>query len=427
MSRDDRPAAPGVKWRKRRAGPVVPYWLATAAAIKAGYPIKTVNLSTYAAEPEKLKARAKRLQDEMLLWLSGAADREPPFDGTFASLLDLYERDPQSTINKVKARTRRSYDVYVKKLRTHIGARRITACDGRDVMRWFAEWRAGDGNADHLPRAKFVLAVLKAAVSWGIICKKPGCAEFQAILHELTFETIPARTQAPTAIQIEAARKAAHENGAPLRALGYAIQFETSLRQEDVIGRWLPMADAKISDVHSRGNKWSGLRWSDVSADWLVKVKPSKTATTTGAIVVFDLSCCPMVMAEFARLARVPIGELRRDMLPTWGPIITNHNTGKPYGSQAWNDGWRKDHATAGLPPDLWNRDLRAGAVTEGTVAGASLDDRRRLAGHARSETTEIYDREITEAHRRAQALRVRARTKNSGGNAPGMRGTRDE
>ena len=412
MANGDRPNAPGLKWRNRRTGPPVPYWFADPKAVKAGYPVRSANLSAYANDYSMLVARAKRLQTEMQLWLCGDADRPALFDGTFRALLNLYETDQQSTYKALKVRTRRSYDVYLRKLHNQIGSRRINECDGRDVLRWFLEWRNSNG-LDRLPRARFALAVLKAAVSWGVVCRKQGCAEFQVVLNELRFENVASRVQAPTAEQITAVRKAAHENGAPLRALVYAVQFETTLRQEDVTGQWLPLTDKKISGVHAYGKKWVGPKWSDIGNDWIIKTKPSKTENSTGVDVTFDLSACPMVMLEFAALAGVSVNDLRRDLLPTVGPIIINHRTGLPYRPYPFYKGWRKDYALAGIPKEVWNRDTRAGGITEGTRAGASKDDRRRLAGHAREETTDIYDREQLVVHRRVMEARSKYREGN--------------
>jgi hypothetical protein len=44
-------------------------------------------------------------------------------------------------------------------------------------------------------------------------------------------ETVPSRTFAPTAKQIKAAREAAHAAGAPLRALLYALIYDTTGRE----------------------------------------------------------------------------------------------------------------------------------------------------------------------------------------------------
>jgi hypothetical protein len=144
------------------------------------------------------------------------------------------------------------------------------------------------------------------------------------------------------------------------------------MRQEDLIGQWLPLSDRKPSSVIDHGTKWVGPMWSALNADWTIKVTPTKTEDTTEATVVFDLSACPMVMAEFAALVDVPVSELSLDMLPTKGPMIINHKCGLPYRPAAFNDGWREHYAKAGLPKGLWNRDTRAGGITEGTKSGAS-------------------------------------------------------
>ena len=197
----------------------------------------------------------------------------------------------------------RLYTTYLKKLIPHIGARRIDLCDGRDVMGWFEQWRiASDGSGrDQLSVARVCLAILKAAISFGIVCRAKGCPEFQAILGELEFDTLRGRTQAPTAAQIIAVRKAAHAAGSPLRALAYAIQFETTLRQWDVIGQWVPLSDPKPSAIIHRGKKWIGLTWAAIDDRLiLAKVEPTKTEDTTAVVVSFDLSVCPMVMEELA-------------------------------------------------------------------------------------------------------------------------------
>src|SRR5262249_30264053 len=150
----------------RRTGPSVPYWFADPKAIKAGYPVKSANLSEYAGRPAELKSRAERLQAEMLLFLKGDMVAGPQFDGTFRSLLSAYESNPESSFNtELKPRVQRSYAVYVRRLTTHIGGLRIDHCNGLDAKRWFKEWRYDPSGKDRLPRARFVLAVLKAAIS----------------------------------------------------------------------------------------------------------------------------------------------------------------------------------------------------------------------------------------------------------------------
>lgn len=400
MASEPRPQSPGLKWRKRKHGPDVPYWFPSEEAIAAGYPVKSANLNELAPDPVNLVKRAERLQSEMLRWLSGKRTSRPVFDGSFKSMFLVYQTDPQSTFfTNCNANTRETYTVYLKKLIAHVGMIRIDHTDGRDVGRWFEIWRESG-----LAAAKMAFAVMKAAISFGVICRFKGCVEFKEVLDEMAFESLKSRTQAPTAAEIIAVRAAAHMNGAPLRALCYAIQFETTLRQWDVTGQWIPLSDPRPSLVLFGKKKWIGPQWAQIE-DLRLKIKPTKTQDTTGVEVSFDLASCPMVIEELALLGEAPRS----------GPLIVNHRTGRPYTHPVFRQGWRADATRAGLPVTLQDRDLRAGGITEGGRAGAAKDDRRKLAAHAQERTTEIYDRDQLEAHRRVMQARKSFREKNGG------------
>jgi hypothetical protein len=56
--------APGLRWRATRTGKTS-MWRASKAAIKAGYPVKTVNLAPFADNERMLAQRCQRLQAEM--------------------------------------------------------------------------------------------------------------------------------------------------------------------------------------------------------------------------------------------------------------------------------------------------------------------------------------------------------------------------
>jgi integrase len=75
---------------------------------------------------------------------------------------------------------------------------------------------------------------------------------------------------------------------------------------------------------------------------------------------------------------------------------------------------WKKVREAAGIPKDVWNRDLRASGSTEARAAGAPIDDVKMLMGHTpRSQTTaKVYDRAKLEAHRRIAAARKAIRPK---------------
>lgn len=402
MSSERSQPSPGLKWRRRRLGALVPYWCASPAAVKAGYPVKTVNLSELAERPAALAARCERLQLEMTSWLGQAPKPAMGFDGTFGSLLSLYEADPDSSFQELKPAVQRSYLVYLRRLHSHIGDLRLDACSGADMKRWFRAWRADEDGRDRLPRAHFIKAVLKAAVSYGRMKRFAGARDFQDAIEGLEFPSVRSRTAAPTAAQIIAARQAAHAAGAPERALLYALQFETTLRQWDILGTWMPMNAKASSVVHAKGTKWVGPMWSSIDEHGVIRVTPTKTEGTTGVEVVFDLSVCPMVQEDIARIAP----ERRQ------GPLIVDGRTGLPYRYETFRERWHEDFKAAGLV-GIWCRDLRAGGVTEGRRSGAAKDDLRKLAGHAREETTDIYDRDMIETHRRAMASRTAFRKRN--------------
>src|SRR5712671_4388143 len=104
MEEKERP--PGLRFNDGR-----PIWRATKRAVKAGYPVKSVNLASLADNERLLRDRCIKLQREMLEFLSNGERRPIQFDGTFLTLLDVYHSDPKSTYFKLKHSSRAPYDV----------------------------------------------------------------------------------------------------------------------------------------------------------------------------------------------------------------------------------------------------------------------------------------------------------------------------
>ena len=52
------------------------------------------------------------------------------------------------------------------------------------------------------------------------------------------------------------------------------------------------------------------------------------------------------------------------------GPLIVNPRTGLPYRQWYFREVWKRSAAEAGVPATVWNRDLRAGGITEARQAG---------------------------------------------------------
>jgi hypothetical protein len=226
-----------------------------------------------------------------------------------------------------------------------VGTRRIDAVDGRDIRRWHGEWSAPleEGGKPRIAAARMAVTVLKNALTFAATCRRPGCAELREILAGIRFVGPRPRLEAPTASEIVAARKAAHEIGHALAALAYALQFEGAMRQWDVVGKWVPLADKKPSSVIDGTSKWIGPMWSQIDANMILRYTPTKTAFTSGATVSLDLSLLPMVLIE---LGNVP-AEARR------GPLIVNPRTGLPYRNWYFGEVWRRVRKITGIRKEV--------------------------------------------------------------------------
>jgi hypothetical protein len=315
MEKDKRP--PGLRFDDNGR----PMWRASKAAVKAGYPVKTVNLSSHADNPRLLRERCIRLQREMLEWLSRGEKKEGPrFNGTFGSLFDIYQSDDESTYFALKPSSLHPYNCYLAMLRAEIGRCHIDRTDGTDLKRWFRFWSTPEppNVKPTIARARMAIAVIKAAITFGMLKRLPGCPEFRAILSTTIFQGLKPRDQVLDAAQVVAARQAAHQLGEPRLALCYAIQFECMLRQWDVRGQWIPLSEPQPSAILRDGKKWIGPTWANVDANLILRWTPTKTAGTTGAAVVIDLSKCPMIMEE---LTKVPENACN-------GPLIVDLRTG---------------------------------------------------------------------------------------------------
>jgi integrase len=404
METSDKVKAPGLNWRNGK-----PIWRASRAAIKTGFKPAWVNLSYFANDEAALIARCHRLTAEANEWLTGRRGRTPVFDGTIGSLINFWQSEPSSPYHDLEPATLKPYTIYSRIITRTVGARRLDALDGRDLKRWHREWSVPVelGGKPRLAAARMAMAIIKAALAFGISCRLPGCAELKLILQQQKFAGPRPRTIAPTAADIEAVCKAAHDLGHAPVALTSALQFEGAMRQGDVIGKWVPLSYKVPSSIIDRGKKWVGPMWSQIDQNMILRYTPAKTQFTSGEKVTLDLRECPMVLAE---LSTVP-NEARK------GPLIVNPRTGIPYRHDAYHEHWRKIAKAAGIRDGIWSRDLRAGAVTEGRQAGAPTDDLAKQAGHSSKRTTaEVYDRDRLEAHRRVARKRVAYRDKNGAG-----------
>lgn len=391
--------APGLKWRGRADGARVPYWVARADIAKRGYEPKTVRLHYTADDFESIAARCRILQAEMLEWSKRGNAMARGYDGTLGALIHLYQTAEFSPYLAVKWNTRRQYDLDLAKIAKAVGKRRIDGITYADIHRWHANFKkpAEEGGAERIRSAHGVMTMLRIVINFGVLAGKTECGPLAAVLDRARFEAPQPRKVSPTLAEVQALIAKAHEIGAHSIALGQALQFDGLFRQSDVTGQWEPAAD-EAGGIRLNGRRWaSGLCWHHLDEAGLISFVTGKR----GRKVEIDTKLYPLIKAE---IARIPAAT-------RIGPMIVDERSGLPYSEKEYGKRWRKIADAVGLPKDVWNRDSRAGGVTEGRAAGAAIEDIAKQAAHADAAITfRVYDRGELEASRRVAEHRVAAR-----------------
>ena len=409
-SRQEVGEAPGLKRRRRADGSTAFYWVPTAVSRDAkDYPLKTVRVHGDEAE---VAHRCRIMTQELKLWLDKQGRAEAPqFDGTFKGLIAVYRKTPESPYHELKHNTRVMYDESLDLLERVIGAKKLKSVTGLDIRRWFSNLRkpaehtekeiarAKDAGTplpvkpERLRRAYKAMQLLRIIVKFGVVADITECVRLATVLEQMQFESPSARTERITFPQVQAFCDKAIEMGRLSMALSQTLEFELTLRQVDVIGQWEP-AEAQDGGIVDRGQRWSGgALWSHIDADGMF----SKKTTKRGQTAEHDTTAYPYLVEM---LDRVPAEE-------RIGPIVKDEGSGLPYRYRHYARVWRKIATEAGIPTTVWNRDARAGGITEGSDAGADIEHLRHHATHEDVQTTGRYNRRTVEKTRKVAELRV--------------------
>lgn len=402
--------APGCGFQRNPGGTVRLYWKAPARAAKAGFKPTVVRLPYSPDDPAgraRIEATCHRLQAEMLSFLAKGRRERPRFDGTILSLSRLYQTDPASPFRNLKHNSQRT-DLYVlKMLESAVGSRQILAIKIGDVRRWYdvAKRPRVPGDPERVRRAWGLVKKLRELLAYGVMAELPGCERLYTILRHARFPQPARRRVALELAHVEAFIPHAIAMGRLSLALGTALQFETAMRQRDVIGEWTPVPDGaavKAGEFVLNGRRWGrGLTWEDLSRDLVIR----KATTKTGAFAAHDLKLCPLVLDL---LERVPPDQ-------RFGPLIIDEAQSRPYAESSYGREWRIVARAAGIPNHVWNMDARAGAITEAEDAGADLDHIRSAAAHSQTSTTQRYSRGAIGKSRRVAELRLAYRNLRNG------------
>jgi hypothetical protein len=406
----DRPKitdAPGLTWRRNQHGWQA-RWRARTDIYKKGYGVPVVTLWAARGDCPELtdgdiayiQSRCQSLQAEMLVWARGGIPTlGAVFDGTLSSLCDCYRSDPDSSYRRnTRHRTRLYYDALCRRIVKNHGGERITDIKARHVLRWHEDWIAGG----KVTMAHALIRMLRTVVAFGsTILEDAECERVSGFLSNMRFKMPKARDARLEAKHVIAIRAKAHEMGSPSIALAQAFQFDMMLRQKDVIGEYVPMAEPGLSDVIYAGQKWLyGIRWEEIDANQVLRHITSKRQKP----VEVQMALAPMVLEELALMGA----------LPERGPIVLNEHTGRPWNDLTFRRRWREIATAAGVPTNIRNMDTRAGAISEATDAGAELEHVRHAATHGDISMTQRYSRGGADKTRNVMEKRVefRARTK---------------
>ena len=250
-----------------------------------------------------------------------------------------------------------------------------------------------------MERSHKIVALLRRLFTYGIAAEIPDCARLASILDASRFKQPGRRRVTLERHQVGAFIIAALANDRASLALGTALQFETALRQRDVIGEWEPLPNGEMAGgiVLNRRRWANGLTWGDINNRFEIY----KATTKTGAIAAHDLKLCPETMRL---LHLVPAAK-------RIGPLIIDEEAGRPYATDGYAREWRAIADKAGVPKHVWNMDARAGAITEADDAGADLDEIRSATAHLQASTTARYVRGSIGKSRKVASLRAAHRT----------------
>jgi hypothetical protein len=394
---DMTPSAPGLKRRRRADGSDAYYWVAAAVSRHASeYPIKTVPLHYDSDEARAI--RCSVLTDELKRWLADHGKTERHFDGTIGGLIRQYQTLDTSPYHAVQDNTRRDYDQRLVAIDRSVGGVAIANLNAVDFTRWHRNFKkpVATGGAECMRKAHGLMTMIRMLLSFGVSMRFDGCAGTLAVLSVMEFQSPKRRVEALSFEQAEAIIALALASGRRSIALGQALQFELTVRQVDAIGKWTT-APASEGGIRCLDKRWGGgLLWSHVSPDLVI----SKVTTKTAATGEWDLRDYPLVMKALASFP--PADRI--------GPMIVNELTGRPYNDNGYGATWRPFADAAGVPRSVWNRDSRAGGITEAWDSNAQEKDIQRLATHSDPAMTRRYARNSLASTTRVADLRVAGR-----------------
>lgn len=410
--------APGLVLKERKQGWEA-RWQARTDLVERGYTPKSSRVCLVGNEPTAIERafitdRCRILQDEMLVWGRGGLPTVAAYDGSILSLSRCYQSDKDSNFHKLEYRSRENYAGLLRRIEADCGDNKVGDLRARYVLRLHELWL---GPEYHVAMAHSLMGMLRTLSTFGAtILDAEDCRRLKTMLGDMRFQMAKPRGERMTVKQVEDVRAKAIELGRSSLARAQAFQFECILRQKDVIGEWLPLAEPGVSDVVHKNEKWlKGLRWEEIDENLVLHHLTSKRKK----MIEPDLKLAPMVLDDLQRdypgsviVKDGQVVQVNRSLLPVSGPVIVFERTAVPYHSHQFRKEWRLIATGAGVPLHLQNMDSRASAISEASDAGIPMEHIRQASTHSNISTTERYSRNAAGKTASVQRGRVESRNK---------------
>jgi hypothetical protein len=292
---------------------------------------------------------------------------------TLGDLIETFLTDPRSSFQNLQFQTREDARAAHERIKRQFGHLYLSAIGKPDLEGFYDGWSAG---GIKLAIGHALMGRLRTVLTFGAtILEDTECQRLSGVYQTLHFEAPKARAVRLTADQANSICSVANKRGLKSIALVQAFQFETDLRQRDVIGQWVPIDEPNtLSEIiSSRGEKMKwirGLRWSHIDSELILTYEMSTRQKT----ITVDLKTLPMVRRELLWVND-------RSAFPASGPVIVSESSGLPYRTEDFRKKWRRMADLAGVPRTVRNMDNMRSDTSDGDAVETESDEDDRQVG----------------------------------------------
>ncbi|HWZ37811.1 MAG TPA: hypothetical protein VNY08_05880 [Bradyrhizobium sp.] len=315
------------------------------------------------AYPDAVKAIAGQFG------LTAPASPQPPIEEkklapieTLGDLIVQYQTASNSPFQKLKHVSKAHYQTIMGMIDRDHGSARLADVYGDTLDDWYASWK--DGGKVAMSQSK--MKILQTLVGFGTTMRDDNCARVFGLIQKMEIESPKIRNEYLTHDLADKIRAMAHEKQRPSIALAQAFQSSADLTQKDVVGEWVPMSEAGISVIFSKGLKWvRGIRWDEIDQNLIL------THLSGDKQITRDLKKAPMVLQELDLIKATNGG-----VLPSKGPIIVSEFDNLPWDAVEFRRWWRMLANACGIPKNVKNSDSRVKAGVE-AAEGSTMNENK--------------------------------------------------